>query len=117
VARQTRAQRRARREAQQGSTQAALAGGPPAAPPRQPTARGGAQPQPRRQPAERHVPGSRAKNFVAESWAELKKVEWPNQKQLIQGTVVVLVACFVVGVYLYGADLIFKRFVENLLLR
>jgi preprotein translocase subunit SecE len=116
VARQTRAQRRARREAQQASTPA-LAGGPPAAPPARPTARGGAQPQPRRQPSERHMPGGRARNFVAESWGELKKVEWPNQKQLIQGVVVVLVACFVVGIYLYGADLVFKRLVENLLLK
>jgi preprotein translocase subunit SecE len=117
VARQTRAQRRARREAQQGSAQAAFAGAPPAAPPRRPTARGGAQPQPRRQPAERRVPGSGAKNFVAESWGELKKVEWPRQQQLIQGVVVVLVACIVVGVYLYGADLVFKRLVENVFLR
>jgi preprotein translocase subunit SecE len=117
VARQTRAQRRARREAQQASAQAALAGGPPAAPPSRPTARGGAQPSPRRQPSERHVPGAGAKNFVAESWGELKKVEWPTQKQLIQGVVVVLVACVVVGVYLYGADLVFKRLVENAFLR
>jgi preprotein translocase subunit SecE len=117
MARQTRAQRRARREAQQSSGQAALAGGPPAAPPRRPTARGGAQPQPRRQPSERRIPGAGAKGFVAESWGELKKVEWPTQKQLIQGVVVVLVACFVVGVYLYGADLVFKRLVENIFLR
>jgi preprotein translocase subunit SecE len=116
VARQTRAQRRARREAQQGSAQAALAGGPPSTPPR-PTARAGGRPEPRRQPSERRVPGAGAKNFVGESWAELKKVEWPNQKQLIQGVVVVLVACVVVGVYLYGADLVFKRLVENAFLR
>jgi preprotein translocase subunit SecE len=115
VARQTRAQRRARRE-QQTSAQAALAGGPPGAPPR-PTARAGGRPEPRRRPSERRIPGAGAKNFVGESWGELKKVEWPNQKQLIQGVVVVLVACFVVGVYLYGADLVFKRLVENVLLR
>jgi preprotein translocase subunit SecE len=117
VARQTRSQRRARREAQQASAQAALAGGPPAAPPRRPTARGDAQPQPRREPSDRRLPGAGAKNFVAESWGELKKVEWPGQKQLIQGVVVVLVACLVVGVYLYGADLVFKRLVENVFLR
>jgi preprotein translocase subunit SecE len=116
VARQTRAQRRARR-ADSGQVEPALAGGPPAAPPRRPTARGGAQPQPRRQPSERRVPGAGAKNFVAESWGELKKVEWPGQKQLIQGVVVVLVACVVVGVYLYGVDLVFKRLVENIFLR
>ena len=46
------------------------------------------------QPAEQRRRG----NFVQESWAELKKVEWPNQNQVIQGTVVVLIACMVVGV-------------------
>ena len=56
-------------------------------------------------------------NFVQESWAELKKVEWPVQKQLIQGVVVVLVACIVVGIYLYGNDLVWKRVVQHLLLR
>ncbi len=55
-------------------------------------------------------------NFVMESWAELKKVEWPNQNQVIQGTVVVIVACVIVGVYLWANDQVWKRVVENLLL-
>jgi preprotein translocase subunit SecE len=58
----------------------------------------------------------RRSNFVAESWAELKKVEWPGQNQVIQGTVVVLVACFVVGTYLYINDSIWKHVVTKLLL-
>ena len=40
----------------------------------------------------RHVPGQGGKRFISESWAELKKVDWPGQQQLIQGTVVVLIA-------------------------
>ena len=63
------------------------------------------------------MPGSRGRRFVSESWAELKKVEWPNQSQLIQGVVVVLIACIVVGVYLWGADQIFKPLVQKVLLR
>ena len=55
--------------------------------------------------------------FASESWAELKKVEWPTQAQLIQGVVVVLIACLIVGVYLYGADLVFKRVVQDVFLR
>jgi preprotein translocase subunit SecE len=114
MARQTRAQRRARREQMAPGGEAALSGGPPA-PPRRPTARAGAQPEPAREP--RAIPGRGFKNFVAESWGELKKVEWPGQSQLIQGVVVVLVACIVVGIYLYGADLVWKRFVQDVLLR
>ena len=59
----------------------------------------------------------RAYRFIGESIAELRKVEWPSQKQVIQGTTVVLIACIVVGFYLWGADQVFKRLVEHVLLR
>jgi preprotein translocase SecE subunit len=58
----------------------------------------------------------RKQNFVQESWAELRKVEWPSQNQVIQGTVVVLVACIVVGAYLYVNDQVWKQVVSKLLL-
>ena len=54
--------------------------------------------------------------FVGESSAELKKVEWPGRQQLIQGTVVVIVACAIVGGYLALADLAFKHLVQDVLL-
>jgi preprotein translocase subunit SecE len=113
MARQTRAQRRARREQMSPGSEAALPGGPPA-PPRRPTARADARPEPAREP--RAVPGGGARGFVAESWAELKKVEWPNQNQLIQGVAVVLIACVIVGIFLYSADLVFKRLVQDVFL-
>ena len=49
-------------------------------------------------------------------WGELKKVDWPGQQQLIQGTTVVLIACLITGVYLFLADQVFKRFVQHVLL-
>ena len=55
-------------------------------------------------------------NFVSNSWAELKKVEWPGQSQVIQGTVVVLVACIVVGIYLYANDQVWKVVVQKVFL-
>jgi preprotein translocase SecE subunit len=54
-------------------------------------------------------------HFVQESWAELKKVEWPNQNQVIQGTVVVLIACLVVGAYLYFNDIVWKHVVAKII--
>jgi preprotein translocase SecE subunit len=63
----------------------------------------------RREPRERG-------RFVKESWAELKKVEWPGRSQVVQGTIVVIIACAIVGAYLYGADQIFKPLVRNVLL-
>jgi preprotein translocase subunit SecE len=62
------------------------------------------------QPEERHG------HFVSEAWAELKKVEWPGQAQVIQGTVVVLIACVVVGTFLYVNDFVWKHVVSNILL-
>ena len=94
--------------------EAALPGGPPA-PPRRPTARAHPEPapRPRREPrGERAVPGGGARRFVSESWGELKKVEWPGQNQLIQGVAVVLIACLIVGIFLYGADRVFEPLVK-----
>jgi preprotein translocase subunit SecE len=114
MARQTRAQRRARRAQMAPGNEAALPAGPSAPRRGRPTARAEARPEPAREP--RTVPGSGARRFIAESWAELKKVEWPTQNQLIQGVVVVLIACLIVGVFLWGADLVFKRLVQDVLL-
>jgi preprotein translocase subunit SecE len=117
VARQTRSERRARRAAQ-AESRAALERAPQRQPQQQPP-----QQQLRPAPAEpakardgRHVPGEGSKRFISESWAELKKVDWPGQQQLIQGTAVVLIACLITGVYLFLADQVFKRFVQHVLL-
>ena len=78
-----------------------------------------AQVRPAAQPASvqtgRREPRERGK-FVKEAWAELKKVEWPSRGQVVQGTIVVLIACIIVGAFLYGADQLFKPFVRNVLL-
>jgi preprotein translocase subunit SecE len=107
MARQTRSQRRARREAQAqnqgGVTQRARA--------RQAQIRPGAQPAKSQAGAQRRE----RRRFVAESWAELKKVEWPNQSQVIQATVVVLIACIVVGIYLYLNDALWKPVVQKII--
>jgi preprotein translocase subunit SecE len=55
--------------------------------------------------------------FTAESWGELRKVEWPARRQLVSATVVVIIAIAVVGVYLAAADFVFSRFVRDVLLR
>ncbi len=82
---------------------------------RQQAVRPSAQPQ-KSQTGARRVPGSGFRRFVSESWAELKKVEWPTQNQVVQGTIVVIIACGIVGAYLWIADLIFKPLVRNILL-
>ena len=115
MARNTRQRRRQRRRAQgtdgeekQSATQRARA--------RQQAVRPAAQ-VPKTQTGGRRVPGGGTKRFVSESWAELKKVEWPNRAQVIQGTIVVIIACAIVGAYLYAADLAFKPLVRDILLK
>jgi preprotein translocase SecE subunit len=107
VPRQTRQQRRARRQEQDQATLQRT--------------RARQQPVPAAQPTPAHAgvrraPGAGRRRFISESWAELKKVEWPRQPQLIQGTAVVLIACLIVGVYLFAADQIFRRLVEHVFL-
>ena len=105
MAKQTRQQRRARREQQKTSSMQR-------ARQRQQQVRPAAQ-TPKSQTGARRVGGG---SFIAESWAELKKVEWPGQPQLVQGTAVVLIACVIVGIFLWAADAAFKPFVQNILL-
>jgi preprotein translocase subunit SecE len=114
VARSTRQQRRQRR--------AQAAGTPPLRP--TPRARPTTEEEPPRQPAESRPerqddvrPGTPGLRFFQESWAELKKVEWPNQQQLVSGTAVVIVACLITGVYLYANDRLWEYVVKHLLLR
>jgi preprotein translocase subunit SecE len=110
VARQTRAERRARREARERS----MAGSP--APDGTATARPALQPAPAPAQTGTRRQGNWVFNFIRESIGELRKVEWPTQNHLIQGTVVVIVACVVMGTYLYFADLIFNKLVSKVLL-
>jgi preprotein translocase subunit SecE len=112
MAKATRAERRARRLAQAGAEPAVAGVG----------GRGGGKPpvrlapEPEPRPERRARPGGGLLGFARESVAELRKVEWPTQNHLIQGTVVVIVACVVMGTYLYFADQIFNKLVSKLLL-
>jgi len=110
VARQTRAERRARRQQQAASAEPAIASaGAGAAKP---------SPAPSARPEEhRRRPGGGFWRFLTECVGELRKVEWPTQNHTIQATIVVLVACIVMGVFIWVADIVSKHIVQDLLLR
>jgi len=112
VAKQTRSERRARRAAQEES-RAAVERAPQRQP--QPAARPPAEAAKPSSDGHR-APGGGVRRFVVESWGELQKVDWPGQQQLIQGTAVVLIACFITGLYLFICDEAFKRLVQHVLL-
>jgi preprotein translocase subunit SecE len=117
MARNTRQRRRQRRRAEAAADgQQPQQGVSKRARSRQQAVRPAAQ-APKTQTGSRRVPGGGFRRFVGESVAELKKVEWPNQSQVMQGTIVVIIACVIVGAYLYAADLIFKPLVRDILLK
>lgn len=110
MARPTRQQRRARRG---GGGEQTLAEQTRAA--RQGRSLQAQSPQPGRRPV-RERRGFGPLRFVTESVAELKKVDWPGRQQLVQGTIVVIMACAIVGGYLWVCDTALTRFVQKVLL-
>jgi preprotein translocase SecE subunit len=107
----SRAQRRAarRQQQQQGQSQGSLSQRARA---RQAQVRPAAQ-QAKAQTGRRE--SAQRARFIRESWAELKKVEWPNQTQVVTGTAVVVIACAIVGSYLWINDLVWQRVVQWIL--
>ena len=116
MARNTRQRRRQRRRAQAADGQQPQQSVSQRAARRQQAVRPAAQ-APKTQTGSRRVPGGGFRRFVGESIAELKKVEWPNQSQVIQGTIVVIIACVIVGAFLFAVDRLFEPFVRDVLLR
>jgi preprotein translocase SecE subunit len=113
MARSTRQQRRRRREKRQVASPEEQQGVAQRARARQQQVRPAQQP-PKTQTGRRGGGGG-GRRFISESWGELKKVEWPGQAQVIQATIVVLIACLVVGSFLYVSDQIWKPTVKWLI--
>jgi preprotein translocase SecE subunit len=119
LARQTRAERRARRQ-QAAEPALAGAGGGGEKPPVRLAPEPPSRPE-RGKPApgETHRLGllGAAWRFIGESWGELRKTEWPSQNHVIQGTIVVLMACIIMGTFIWLADIASKHLVQDLLLK
>ena len=67
-----------------------------------------------RERAEKHERG-RLVAFLVAVWAELKRVQWPDRKQLTQLTGVVLFFVLIVGVYLGALDAVFSKLINSIL--
>jgi preprotein translocase subunit SecE len=53
----------------------------------------------------------RLKTFLSEVVVETRKVSWPSRDEVVATTVVVIIASFVFGIFLYVCDLVFLRLV------
>jgi len=56
-----------------------------------------------------------AREFLKEVRAELRKVQWPSQRELIGYTGVVVVSVVVLTSYVFGLDLLFSKSLLRLL--
>jgi len=56
-----------------------------------------------------------AKQFLREVKTELKKVTWPSRKDALSGTLVVLVAVFIIAIFLGVVDFWLSKLVKMLL--
>ncbi|WP_276358164.1 preprotein translocase subunit SecE [Cohnella caldifontis] len=51
-------------------------------------------------------------SFFGESWSELKKVRWPNRKELVSYTVIVIVTVLLVTLYFWALDIGISQLVD-----
>ena len=66
-------------------------------------------------PAPRELPGNRLVNFLQGSWRELQRVQWPDRRQVMQATGVVIGFVIVAGVFLGVADALATKVVTLIL--
>ena len=59
--------------------------------------------------------GARLIHFLQGSWRELQRVQWPDRRQVIQATGVVIGFVIVAGVFLGVADVVAKQVVHFIL--
>jgi preprotein translocase subunit SecE len=63
------------------------------------------------------APGRRARNFIAESQFEMRKVVWPTRDETVKTTGVILVVVVILSLLLGLIDLILKSVVLDWLLK
>ncbi|WP_139492811.1 preprotein translocase subunit SecE [Brevibacillus dissolubilis] len=54
----------------------------------------------------------RSGGFIGDVFSELKKVRWPNRKELTSYTLIVLVTITLLAVFLFGVDLGISSLIE-----
>lgn len=53
-------------------------------------------------------------NFYGDVKTELKKVTWPGRQEVYGTTLVVIIAVFFFGIYLYLVDVLLKNVVQSI---
>ena len=53
--------------------------------------------------------------YLREVWAELKKVSWPQKKEIVASTVVVILCTFIIAFFLGIADVVLQKLLGYLI--
>ncbi len=54
------------------------------------------------------------KSFTEEVSKEMKKVSWPTSEQLKESTVVVIVTCTIITLFVFGVDTVMQQIVSSI---
>ncbi len=54
------------------------------------------------------------RRFIHEVQIEMKKVSWPTRTEVVNTTLVVIIAVFFFSFYLYGADIVLSYMIEGI---
>ncbi|HEY4640083.1 MAG TPA: preprotein translocase subunit SecE [Thermoanaerobaculia bacterium] len=57
------------------------------------------------------------KEFWRDTTTEMKKVTWPGRQEVLNTTVVVIVATLIFAVFLWGCDIVFYKAIDFLFTR
>ena len=57
----------------------------------------------------------KAKDFLIEVKAEIKRVTWPSRKEAMGGTIVVIMVVFLVSIYLGVIDSVLAKIVRGII--
>ena len=59
---------------------------------------------------------AKTEKFVKEVKVEMQKVSWPTRPEVINSTIVVLIAVLALSTYLFGIDIVYSM-IRNLIFR
>ena len=55
---------------------------------------------------------SNTRTYLEEVAVEMRKASWPQRRELVNNTVITLVASFVLAIFIFGADRVISRILE-----
>ena len=55
-------------------------------------------------------------SFFKDAISEMKKVTWPTKKEATKNTLIVIMVCIAVAIFLGGIDFLFNKLIEEFII-